>query len=140
MPLELDQLRDSTKALADLLLVSENQARMEQFTEVERDGIRAGVIQNFEVTYELAWKLIDRWLKKNINPEITRGLTRREFYRLAAQLRLIPDMDTWMRYHEARNLTSHRYNRKMMEQVYQAAKDFPPDAQRLFATLDARND
>ena len=139
MPLELDQLRDSTKVLADLLLVSENEARMAQFTEVERDGIRAGVIQNFEVTYELAWKLIDRWLRINMGPEVTREVNRRQFYRIAAQHRLIADVDLWMRYHEARNMTSHRYNRQMMEQVYQAARDFPPDAQRLFATLDARN-
>ena len=52
MPLELDSLRNSLQALTDLLAVSENDARMSQFSEVERDGIRAGVIQNFEVTYE----------------------------------------------------------------------------------------
>ncbi len=140
MPLQLDHLRDSIKALVDLLAVTENEARMAQFTEVERNGIRAGVIQNFEVTYELAWKLIARWLETNISTDIVRDATRREFFRIAARYLLIADVADWMRYHEARNTTSHRYNKKMAEIVYLAARDFAHDAQRLLTTLEARND
>ena len=56
VPLELDSLRNSIRALTDLLAVSENEARMGQLSEVERNGIRSGVIQHFEVAYELSWK------------------------------------------------------------------------------------
>ena len=52
MPLELGNLRSSIEALTDLLAVSEDDARMGQLSDVERNGIRSGVIQNFEVTYE----------------------------------------------------------------------------------------
>jgi len=37
MPLELDSLRNSIKALTDLLAVSENDARMGQLSDVERN-------------------------------------------------------------------------------------------------------
>lgn len=75
MPLELDSLRNSIKALTDLLAVSESDARMGQLSDVERNGIRSGVIQNFEVTYELCWKLIARWLSTYVNPEVADGVT-----------------------------------------------------------------
>ena len=140
MPLELDHLRNSATALAELLAVSENEARMAQFTEVERKGIRAGVIQNFEVTYELCWKLTARWLNANVTPGIATGVARGELFRLAAQHRLIADVDVWMAHHRARNDTAHLYNEEKAILVYQAAREFAHDAQWLFAALDARND
>ena len=140
MALELDSLRNSVKSLTDLLAVSENQARMGQLSEVERNGIRSGVIQNFEVTYELSWKLMVRWLNTYIGPGIADGVTRRQLFRIAAENRLIPDVDLWMHYHEARNATSHIYDEEKAVQVYRATREFAHDARRLLEALEARND
>lgn len=140
MPLELGSLRDSIKALTDLLAVSENTVRMGQLSDVERAGIRAGVIQKFEVTYELCWKLIARWLRTYVNPEIADGVSRRQLFRLAAENRLIPDVDLWVQYHESRNSTSHIYDEEKAMMVYRATREFAHDAQRLLRELEARND
>ena len=140
MPLELQSLRKSIDALTDLLAVSENDARMGQLSEVERNGIRSGVIQDFEVTYELSWKLIARWLNTHIGAGIADGVTRRQLFRLAAENRLISDVDLWMKHHEARNATTHIYDERRAELVYRATKDFARDARLLLESLEERND
>ena len=140
MPLELDSLRNSTRSLTDLLAVSENDARMGQFSDVERNGIRSGVIQNFEVTYELSWKLMARWLNTYIGAGTADGVTRRHLFRLAAENRLITDVDMWMQHHEARNATSHIYDEERAVQVYRATREFAHDARRLLKALEERND
>ncbi len=140
MALELDSLRNSIKALTDLLAVSENEARMGQLSEVERNGIRSGVIQNFEVAYELSWKLMARWLNTYVGPGVADGVTRRQLFRLAAENRLIPDVDLWMQHHEARNTTSHIYDEEKAVLVYRATREFAHDARLLLEALEARND
>ena len=140
MPLELNSLRNSIATLTDLLAVSENDARMGQLSDVERNGIRSGVIQNFEVTYELSWKLMTRWLNTYISHGVADGVTRRHLFRLAAENRLIPDVDLWMQHHDARNATTHIYDEEKALQVYRAAREFAHDARRLLEALEARND
>lgn len=140
MPLELTNLRNSIRSLADLLEVAENDTRMGQFTEVERNGIRAGVIQNFEVTYELAWKLMARWLNTHVGTGIADGVTRRQLFRLAAESNLIHDVDQWMQHHEARNTTSHTYDEEKAAWVYQDTREFVHDARYLLQVLEASDD
>ena len=140
MPLNLNNLRNITQALTDLLRSSEDRERMAQLTDTERNGIRAGVIQHFEVAYEVSWKLIRRWLNANVTPGIADGLTKRNLYRLAAENKLIADVDVWMQYHEARNKTSHVYDSEQARKVYQATLSFADDATRLLRELEARND
>lgn len=140
MPLELDPLKRSIQSLTDLLSVSENETLMAQFSEVTGNGIRAGVIQNFEVTFELSWKLMKRWLNTQIAPTVADGVTRRELFRLAAQNGLIADVDQWMAHYEARNATSHTYDEEKAATVYRASREFAHDARRLLAALEARND
>ena len=140
MPLDLSSLGKSVKALSDLLAVSEDDERMSQLSEVERIGIRAGVIQHFEVTYELCWKLMARWLNAHIGPGVADGVSRRQLFRLAASSQLITDVDRWMRHHHGRNETSHIYDHEKAERVYWATIDFVHDARQLLKALESRND
>jgi nucleotidyltransferase substrate binding protein (TIGR01987 family) len=113
---------------------------MSQQDEVIRLGLEAGLIQNFEFTYELCWKDIKRWLENNISPDIADGVSRRELFRLAAENKLIDDIDEWMAYHAARNSTSHRYGKSIAKNVLQQIGDFIRAAQRLLGELQKRND
>jgi nucleotidyltransferase substrate binding protein (TIGR01987 family) len=101
--------------------------------------VRAGVIQNFEFTYELCWKYMRRWLETNIGRSSGEGVARRELFRMARENHLIADVDAWMRYHEARNDTSHAYNRAKADEVFEVSKKFLADAQTLMAELERRN-
>lgn len=140
MPLELGHLKRSIQSLTDLLAVSEDEALMARFSEVARNGIRAGVIQNFEVTFELSWKSMRRWLNSYVTPGIADGVTKRQLFRLAAENRLIADVDQWMGYSEARNATSHTYDEEKAALVYRAGREFAHDARRLLVALETRND
>ncbi len=140
MPLHLDNLRDSIEALDELLTASEDDARMGRLSEIERIGIRAGVVKHFEITYELSWKLMARWLNTNVGPETADGVTRRQLYRLSAANRLISDVDRWMRHHDARNTTSHICDRKRAQQVYEPVRGFTHNARQLLKVLEAHND
>ena len=140
MPLHLDSLRDSIEAHDELLTASEDEARMGRLSEIERIGIRAGVVKHFEITYELSWKLMARWLNTNVASDTADGVTRRQLYRLSAAHKLISDVDRWMRHHDARNTTSHIYDSKKAQQVYEAVRGFTHDAWQLLKALEARND
>jgi nucleotidyltransferase substrate binding protein (TIGR01987 family) len=138
--LVLSSLQKAVYALAAVLAKSEDIEFMNHLDDVARNAIRAGVIQHFEFTYELCWKFIKRWLETNIGAGVADGVTRRELFRLGAENRLLENVEQWMRYHEARNLTSHIYQPEIAERVYNTAHEFARDAARLLAALEERND
>ena len=140
MALVLSSLQKAVSALNSVLAKSDDALFMSSLDDVARNAIKAGVIQHFEFTYELCWRFIKRWLETNIAPAVADGVTRRELFRLGAENRLLENVEQWMRYHEARNLTSHIYQPEIAERVYNTAHEFAPDAARLLAALEARND
>jgi nucleotidyltransferase substrate binding protein (TIGR01987 family) len=140
VPLELDSLKKAVAALNGVWAKSNDAELMGGLDEITQNAIRSGVIQHFELTYELCWKFIKRWLEMNISTAAGDGVTRRELFRLAAENRLIVDVDEWMRHHDARNLTSHSYDPAVAESIYATAHGFARDAQRLLEALEARND
>lgn len=104
-------------------------------------ALRDSVVQRFEYTYELSWKMIQRWIAENVNPESAEPVySRKELYRLAARNGLIRDPLTWFDYHKARNISAHTYNEKNAEQVFEAAKKMVDDVEYLITELDKRND
>lgn len=105
-----------------------------------RETIRSGIIQNFEVAYELSWKMMKRWLETNISAESVDGVTRRELFRQAAENRLISDVAQWMKFHALRNETSHTYDNETAKEVSASANEFLAAAQSFLTSLRARND
>ncbi|MCC6158190.1 MAG: nucleotidyltransferase substrate binding protein [Deltaproteobacteria bacterium] len=140
MPLELENLKNAVEALGKVIAKSEDGVFMSGLDDVARNAVKSGVIQHFEFTYELCWKFIKRWLETNIAHAVADGVTRRELFRMAAENRLIDDVERWMRHHDARNRTSHTYDPNTAENVWLAARDFAGDARGLLAALTARND
>ena len=66
---------------------------MDAFDRDLQEAVRAGVIQNFEIAYEQSWKMMKRWLEDSVGATYVDGVTRRELFRLAAEHRLITDVD-----------------------------------------------
>lgn len=68
---------------------------------------RAGLIQFFEITFELAWKMLKDYLE-------TQGFTEvkspRAVLKQAFEVELIGDGHQWLQGLQDRNLTAHTYN------------------------------
>ena len=137
---DLSHLEKAIASLEQLHSRVSDEAFMATQDRVIRLGLQAGLIQNFEFTYELCWKAIKRWLENNFNPEAVDGVTRRELFRLAAENRLIEDVEEWMIYTAARNQSSHQYDSALAEETISLMADFVRAAQRLLNNLKARND
>ena len=104
------------------------------------EELRDSVIQRFEYTYELSWKMLKRQLEADApSPEAIDALGFKDLVREGAVSGLIADPEAWFAYREQRNITSHTYDEKKAEQVYRAALRFYGDALALFGELKKRN-
>ncbi|MBI5416466.1 nucleotidyltransferase substrate binding protein [Candidatus Poribacteria bacterium] len=140
MALDLSSLKRAIEALDDSINSYISNKNNETLSSKDIDTIKSGVIQNFEVAYELCWKFMKRWIDEQVSPEIAEGVPRRELYRISAENKLILDVDEWMYYHKSRNLTSHTYDKNNAEMAFEAAIKFIHDAKTFFKTLEDKND
>ncbi len=99
------------------------------------DLARDGVIQRFEYTIDLSWKLLQRYLKQVAQIDDTVIRTKKDLFREAARLGLIADVGTWIENYEARNETSHTYNARVAKRVFERARISVGDARRLLEAL-----
>jgi len=101
---------------------------------------RAGVIQNFEIAYELSWKAMRTWLGENLGKTAIDGITRKELFRFAAESYLIDDVKAWFNYHKFRNQTSHTYEESIAKEVFEQTPAFAKSTRQLLNTLTSKND
>ena len=97
------------------------------------DIIRDSVIQRFEFTVELSWKVLQRHLK---SAGISEVLTPKNTFREAARLGLVSDPEAWIRFVDARNLSSHTYKESLAEEVYASALILPGFADDLVRAIE----
>ncbi len=104
------------------------------------DELRDAVIQRFEYTFELCWKMLKRQLEQEFpTPSEIDHFSYRELLREAAERGIIEDVQKWMIYREFRNLTSHIYDERKAQQVFAEALNFYLDANSLHQILEKRN-
>jgi len=128
------------KALDSLLFAIERTER-ERSDDMLDDMLRDSVIQRFEYTYELCWKMLKRRLEMDVpSPELIDAMSFREMIREGAERGMIGDPLAWFEYRQKRNLTTHTYDEAVANDVYLAAVAFASDAQALLAALLQRND
>lgn len=78
---------------------------------------KEGVIQRFEYTWELAWKLLKDYLEAS--GVVLATVTPATVIKAAFAAKLIDDGDGWMQALDARNKMSHTYDVKVFEQIIQ---------------------
>ena len=113
-------------------MAKENQDLKEQF--------RAAVIQAFEYTYELAYKMIRRQLAQIVpNPSELKEINFIDLMRNAQEAGLIREAPDFRQYREKRNLTSHTYDAEKAAEIITIIVPFLDDMRYLLRELEKRN-
>lgn len=81
---------------------------------------RAGMIQFFEMCFELSWNAVKDFLEAQGFGDLK---TPRASLKKAFQIGLIKDGTTWLKGLEDRNLTSHIYNEQVAKEVESMIRD-----------------
>lgn len=140
MTFDLSGFKNAVGSFERTLRVACSEGKMAKLDDDQKKAIRAGVIQNFEFTYELCWKFMKRWLGHSLGSARVDGVARRELFRLGAEHRLIKDVEAWMVFHDARNETSHTYDDAKADEVFEIARKFLPEAKALLTRLEGADD
>lgn len=105
------------------------------------EQLRNSVIQCFEFTYELSWKMLKRYLEDTAaHPEEIDVSTFQNLIRIGSEKGLLrSDWLRWKIYRQARTNSSHTYDSDKAEAVYEIAPDFLEEARYLYLQLTERS-
>ncbi|BBP45281.1 nucleotidyltransferase [Thiosulfatimonas sediminis] len=91
------------------------QSALSLYDETAEALIKEGILQRFEFTHELAWKVMKDFLEYEGHQGITGS---RSACRLAFNVGLVSDGQIWMDMIESRNRTVHTYDERVLEQEF----------------------
>lgn len=102
-----------------------------------REQLRNSVIQCFEFTYELSWKMLKRYLEETeASPANLDLATFQSLIRLGNERGLLrSDWRLWKTFRQARTDSSHTYDAAKAEAVFAIAPEFLREAQALLHRL-----
>lgn len=126
---------DTTSFANALQRLREGLARCER--EPNDEQVRDGLIQRFEFTYELSYRILGRYLKEiTASPNEVERLPFADLVRSGnAQGLLRGSWPEWRRFREMRARTSHTYSADAAAQVVAAIPAFLEEAEHLCAEL-----
>lgn len=120
----------------DKALLSLTKAIDRSNREPEDLEVRDSVIQRFEYSYELSWKMLKRKCEQVVpSPSTVDSWSFKELIREGAERGYIADPESWFEFREARNATSHAYNPKVAERVRLIAEKFLKEANSLLEKI-----
>lgn len=105
---------DNYKRAFGLLREAIETLEARELTQLEKEGI----IQRFEYTWDLAWKVMQNYL--DYQGVMVEPITPRATIREAFAANLIEKGDVWMKALDARNRMSHTYSFKTFETVIES--------------------
>lgn len=112
----LQRFSNYRKALSKLSEAVETLSDSANLDETLQELAKEGLIQRFEYTHELAWKVIKDYAEYQGYTDV-RGS--RDAFRKGLQMGLLDSPD-WMDSIEDRNLTSHNYDEDAAQEIYDA--------------------
>ena len=104
------------------------------------EELRDAVIQRFEYSYELSWKMLKRHLEQVVpDPGAVDQWSFKELMREAAERGLIAAVEPWIEYRYQRNMTAQVYDEEKARLVYDSGRSFIKDAKAPLEQVERRN-
>jgi nucleotidyltransferase substrate binding protein (TIGR01987 family) len=101
----------------------------------KNEYLRDAAIQRFELTFELAWKVMKTYVER----QGLEACSPRESIRMAFKAALIPEDLGWLAMIELRNLASHTYDEALAERIYTQLPDMLSRFRDLLTQLQTRD-
>jgi nucleotidyltransferase substrate binding protein (TIGR01987 family) len=138
--LDLTSLNKAITSLENAIMVFDENERS-SFDAMTKEVIKAGLIQNFEFTYELSHKMLKRYLElTEPNSTVIEEMNFADLIRKGYEKGLLPNSwDIWKDYRKARGITSHTYDADKASEVIREIPQFIKEAHYLYAELEKRN-
>jgi len=109
----MDKLQESVEYIQRSPL-NENTDEVEKLAVLD-EMVKEGLIQRFEYTHELAWKVMKDFAEYQGTTNISGS---RDAIREALQMNLIQSGEVWMDMMLSRNKSSHTYNEATANEIY----------------------
>ena len=139
MILDLSSLRNAIAQMDEALAYCDSEvARLDPRA---KHLFRTAAIQTFEFTYELAWKMLRRFLEvTSATPGAVDQMAFADLIRSGSEQGLLKSgWDHWREFRAARGTTSHVYDEKKAAEVFAVIPRFGVEARFFLARLDERN-
>ena len=137
MALDLTALHDALAALGRSLAYLDSDLARDPGL---REQFRAASIQAFEVTYEVAFKMLKRQLEAmSGSAREVEQWTFMQILRAGSEAGLVADTGRFQDYRSKRNITSHTYDSGRAEEVVSVLGDFASDIRYMLRELERRN-
>ena len=102
--------------------------------------MRAAVIQAFEFTYEITWKMLKRYLMlTEPNPNEVEAMSFPDLIRTSCERGIIhSEVSVWKAFRQNRSMTSHTYDESKAQEVFDHIPDFLREATDVLSVLQQR--
>ncbi len=118
----------------DLQYIKKAQSVFEKFRKnLKTEQEKAGAVQAFEFCYELAWKLMKRFL--NMRGQETGSP--KDTFRKATQEGIISDAEIWFSFQKKRNLSVHTYNEENLDLIIESFDQFSKELELLISHIES---
>jgi nucleotidyltransferase substrate binding protein (TIGR01987 family) len=101
--------------------------------------IRDAVIQRFEFTYEISYKMLKRYLEMTAeNQQAIEAMSFQHIIRTGCEKGLVrSELARWLEYRKARGTTSHTYDEGKAREIVMIVPDFLEEARYLLMRLQS---
>ncbi|AEK74201.1 nucleotidyltransferase [Rickettsia conorii subsp. heilongjiangensis] len=92
-------------------------------------------IQRFELTFELAWKFLKEYFsQKGTVLHYPKEVIKKEAFVAG----IINDESLWIYMLTDRNMTSHTYDKKLADEIYNRIRNYVPELKKLLNIIDLK--